>query len=321
VLTVFLVLLVALGFVPGVRRGFEEAVSVVRNNSLARGIDGRVRFWGKVVDQNKAPLEGVNITVALTTLRMVKAESGYREYELLTTKSAADGTFMFDGGTGMTLDIDALGKEGYVLPSAYQAGTRWPGAKYRYRYVYIGNPEKVFTPNRSRPEVFHLWKLVHPEPLEIGGDTSGLNGPELMVGAAPQAFRSVSMMVSAIATSQGPRWEVTVEALEPDGGVVMANPSDVFMFEAPASGYAHSIKFSYGHDGADLARGDPGAPLRFFVRSHQGRWHEAEDYAFFAPNHYGKVLTQMRYWLNPSGSRNLEHDSAHPLPAPGLQDK
>ena len=284
-----------------------------KHNAIASRFDTRVRFWGKVVDQDGAPMEGVNIVATVTTLRMVKTKDGYREYQVLKTQSAVNGTFMFDGEDGMYLDIEALGKEGYVLPSAYQFGMSCAsGAKYRYRYSSIGNLQKVYTPNPARPEVFHLWKLKNPEPLEIAGDRFGSNGPELKVGDPPTRFRTISMMVTDVGTAQVPQWEVTISALEPDGGVMLADPSDIFMFEAPESGYTQTIKMRYGLEGTDEMQSEPGAPLRFFVRSNSGRWHCASDYSFFSPNTDGVVATKMRYWRNPNGSRNLEHDGAHP---------
>ena len=319
--------LVSLVYLPGFHRHAlgEEAPATqaspwAKHNAIASRFDTRVHFWGKVVDQGGSPLEGVKIVATVTTLRMIKTENGYREYEVLKATTAADGTFQFDGSEGMYLDIENLGKDGYVLPSAYQAGTRWEGAKYRYQYLSIGSHEKVFTPVQSCPEVFHLWKLNKPEPIVIGGDTSGLNGPNLNLNAPPKMYRDISMMVTDIGTRQAPQWEVTVTAIEPDGGVVKTAPSDIFMFSAPESGYAHSIKFRYGPDGTDQGLGDPGTPILFFVRSHGGRWHTASEYFFFSPNHDGRVRSKMRYWLNPSGSRNLEHDAAHPLPEPSLRN-
>ena len=298
-----------------------EGTRWTQHNAIAKRFDTRVRFWGKVIDQKGAPLEGVRIIATVTTLRMIKTENGYREYEILQATSAVDGTVMFDGSEGMYLDIEALDKDGYVLPSAYQFGMHFVnGAKYRYKYSSIGDLEKAFSPNSSSPEVFHLWKLRNPEPLTIGGDGTVLSGPEFKVGAPPKTFRTISMMVADVGTSQIPQWEVTVSAIEPDGGVLMADPADIFMFEAPESGYAHSLKFRYGPVGADQGAGDPGAPLRFFTRAHQGRWHAASEYAFFAPDRNATVLTAMRFWRNPSGSRNLEHDAAHPLREPSLKN-
>ncbi|MEI7911088.1 MAG: carboxypeptidase-like regulatory domain-containing protein [Verrucomicrobiota bacterium] len=290
-----------------------------QHNAIASRFDTRVRFWGKVVDQKGAPLQGVEIVATVTTLRMIKTENGYREYEVLKATSDADGTFIFDGSEGMYLDIEALTKEGYVLPSAYQFGMSCKvGAKFQYRYSSMGGGESVFIPTPASPEVFHLWKINKPEPLTIGGDGSGLSGPELKVGAPPEPSTTISMMITSVGTHKDPQWEVTVSALEPDGGFVMAEASDIFMFEAPAAGYSHSIRFKYGPVGADQGAGDPGASLRFFARTHNGRWHTACEYAFFAPDQNGTVLTQVRSWRNPNGSRNLEHDGAHPLPPPHL---
>ena len=323
-----LVLLVSLGFMPL----FQHLVADTKepppgegpwdqHNAIASRYDTPVRFWGKVVDQKDTPLEGVNIAATVTTLRMIKTENGYREYEVLKATSDATGSFMFDGCDGMYLDIEALAKVGYVLPSAYQFGMSCAiGSKFRYKYLSIGNQESVFTPNQNRPEIFHLWKLTKPEPLDIGGNCDGRNGPEFKVGSPPDRLRTISMMVTDVGTAEGPQWEVTVTALEADGGVVKADPLDIFMFHAPEFGYTHSIKFRYGVKGADESQDDPGAALRFFVRSNGGRWYAAREYDFYSPNSAGVVETKMRFWLNPNGSRNLEHDGGHPLPRPILAE-
>jgi len=290
-----------------------------QHNAIAARFDTRVHFWGKVVDQAGIALEGVKIVASVTTLRMIKTKNGYQEYEVLEATTAPDGSFQFDGSAGMYLDIDALGKEGYVLPSAYQFGMRCViGSKFRYQYSSIGDQEKAFTPDPSRPEIFHLWKLNKPEPLEVGGNSPGRNGPKFKVGAPPDPLRTISIMVSDVGTAQAPQWEVTVSALEADGGVVMADSSDIFMFQAPEVGYTHAIKLRYGLKGTDKSQNDPGAALRFFVRSNHGRWYAAREYDFFSPNRKGIVETKMRFWLNPNGSRNLEHDGGRPLRATNL---
>jgi len=292
-----------------------------QHNTIAAHFDTRVHFWGKVVDQAGIPLKGVEIIATVTTLRMIKTANGYQEYEILKATTNAAGEFKLDGSEGMYLDIETLAKKGYVLPSAYQFGMSCKvGAKFQYKYGFIGDHEKVFTPDPARPVVFHMWKLNRPEPLIIRGDGSGLNGPELKVGTPPERFGTLSMIVTDVGSPQAPQWEVTVSAIEPDGGVIIANTSDIFMFQAPEVGYTHSIKFRYGPIGADQGAGDPGASLRFFSRTHHGRRHAASEYAFFSPDHHGVVLTEKRYWLNPSGSRNLEHDGAHPLPQPSLRN-
>ncbi|MEI7953575.1 MAG: hypothetical protein WCJ66_00270 [Verrucomicrobiota bacterium] len=297
-----------------------EDISWAEHNVIAARFDTHVRFWGKVVDQDGAPVEGVEIVASVTTLRMIKTEHGYREYEILKATTDSGGAFILNGPDGMFLDIEAMGKPGYVLPSAYQFGMSCKvGAKFRFQYSSVGSMENVYTPNADRPEIFHMWKLNMPEPLVIRGDGSGLSGPELMLGSPPERLGSISMVVISVGTSQAPQWEVTVSANSPDGGIVMAEPSDIFMFEAPKSGYTQSIKYRYGPDGTDQGAGDPGASLRFFSRTHNGRWYVASQYAFFSPDQNGTVLTEMRIWLNPNGSRNLEHDGGHPLPQPSLK--
>ena len=139
----------------------EEAAMIdaspwVEHNSIAARFDTGVRFWGRVVDQNGDPVKDAEIAASVTTLRLVKVNGRYQEYSMLTARSTADGSFKLEGAEGFSLTIEQIHKVSYVLPSAYQAGTRWPGAKYDYRYLSMDGQGKIFTPDMSKPEVFHL---------------------------------------------------------------------------------------------------------------------------------------------------------------------
>lgn len=295
-----------------------------RHNAGASGFDSKVRFWGKVLDQDGHPVEGVSIRASVTTLRMIKTENGYREFELMDTQSQSDGTFMFDGAEGFSLTIEKIAKMGYVLPSAYQEAMRFPeDFKYRFTYNSMGGPDRIFCPDPSSPFVFRLWKLRNPEPLFMEGSWAGFRGPtfqidgewrKLSMAFEPGGKRhppDISIEVTSVGTQQSPQWEVTVAVIEDDGGVVKADPDDAFMFEAPAAGYQRVQKFRYGRDSAEQY--DEGTPVRFFVRSKKGRWHSAVDTIFYPPDANGQIVTKWRNWLNPNGSRNLEHDSANPI--------
>ena len=308
----------SLGFVPGLHQRVADEWQMARYNAGAGAFDSQVRFWGKVVNQDGRPVDGAAIAASVTTLRMIKVEGGYREFSILTTRSAADGTFTLAGAEGFSLTIRELGKDGFVLPSPYQSGTRWDGARYYYCYKSFDGLQSVFRPDPSHPVVFHLWKLKEPEPVTIIDMSRG--GPKFTIGAPPAPELFTNMKISDIGTAQVPQWEVTVSGIKSDDGVIKADPSDLFMFLAPASGYTHSIKFSYGMKGTDAIMGEDGAPVRFYVRSKGGRWYSAEECAFFAPNGDGTIIPKIRSWTNPNGSRNLEHDAAHPLPEPLLNE-
>lgn len=313
----------------------EETLS--KYNAGVSALDAKVRFWGKIVDQDGQPVADVEIKASVTTFRMVKTEKGYREYELLNTISKKDGTFMFDGAEGFSLTIEGMAKEGYVLPSVYQAGIRWQGAKYFYRYKSIGDVQQVFRPNSSDPVVFHLWKLGKAEPLFIAGQwglpLDFFKLPEISTiarsltshpGADPIALgreAHITIDFKEIGTPQSPKWEIIVAAIGDDGGVVKADPSDAFLFKAPESGYTKSISFQFGPEGTDQYKDGTGAPVRFFVRCKNGQWHAAVESVFFAPDEAGQVVARWRQWLNPNNSRNLEHDAAHPLPEPEVSKR
>lgn len=306
-------------------------------NKGVSAFDDKVKFWGKVVDQDGQPIEGVDIKASVTTLRMVKTEKGYREFELLNTISKRDGTFRFIGAEGFSLTIEQMEKEGYVLPSVYQAGIRRNGPKYFYRYKSIGNVQQVFHPNPLEPVIFHLWKLSKPEPLFIVGQwgvpldffklpevSKIVRSMDCHPGADPSAMgreAHITIEFKEIGTPQSRKWEVIIAAIGNDGGVIKADPSDALLFTAPESGYTQSISFQFGPEGTDQHKDGPGAPVRFFVRCKNGQWHAAVESVFFAPDEAGQVVGRWRQWLNPNGSRNLEHDAAHPLPEPVLSKR
>ena len=287
-----------------------------RHNLGASAFDTRIRLWGKVVDQHGNPVEGAMIKAIATTLRMVKVENGYREYEILSAQSAADGTFMFDGAEGFSLTIRQLSKDGYVLPSAYQAGIRWEGARYRFRYKSIGDVQSVFHPNPEQPVVFHLWKLNKPEPIKVRD--IGRSGPIVKVGSAPTKLFSISILVTSIGTANAPEWQVTLTSRKTGGGLIAAAPSDVFMFDAPSNGYTSSIKFRYSPKGASEMGDAIGIPVRYYEVGEGGSCYSANELVFYEPRDDGIVLYKMRSWTNPNGSRNLEHDAAHLLESPRL---
>ena len=181
----------------------------------------------------------------------------------------------------------------------------------------MGGGENLFRPNPSEPVTFHLWKLKKPEPVRISD--IGRGGPKFKVEDPPTELFFSNFRVTAVGTVSAPQWEVAVSALEVDDGVIKADPSDLFMFQAPESGYTHSITFSFGPKGTDAIKGEPGAPVRFYVRSKRGRWYSAEECAIYSPEPDGTVTLKIRFWTNPNGCRNLEHDAAHPLPEPSLK--
>ena len=290
-----------------------------RHNAGASKFDSKVQFWGKVLDQDGKPVEGVSILASVTTLRMVKTERGFREFELLDEVSNADGSFMFDGAAGFSLTIEKLTKPGYVLPGPYQEAMRFPEElKYRYTYNAMGGADQLFHPDPASPVIFRLWKLRSPEPLILRGTWASYAGPRYQVdeAAMPDVRGAIAVAVKSVEGRRSPLWEVIVTAAAIDGGIAKADADDAFMFEAPEEGYERVQKFRYCP--GDFRQPGDGFPVRFFVRGKSGGWFAAVDSLFYPPNDSGEIVTKSRFWLNPSGSRNLEHDSANPIRAKGF---
>ncbi|GAA5120995.1 carboxypeptidase regulatory-like domain-containing protein [Luteolibacter yonseiensis] len=318
------------GGLPVVGRFF-AARALDDHNAGASVYDTDVRFWGKVLDSQGVPLEGVHVRAAVTTLRVkpVKGGAGFREFDVIEARTDATGRFALEGASGFVLKILKMTKDGYVLPHDQQLSTAF-GTNYReYLYKSMDGQQPEFKPDPANPVEFRLWKLQRPEPLMIfnpemripvGGPPQNLSMDDHGSTTDPD-FKytpDVKISVSEIGTADSRRWEVRISGWNEDCGVVKADPSDPFLFEAPENGYEESITCQYGPEDMDGRTGMEGLRIRFFVRSKKHLWHGAVD-SVFPPPEDGRVRPKMEIWTNPAGSRNLEHNAARPLFAPPLK--
>ena len=81
-------------------------------NRMLASWDANIRFWGKVVDQDGQPVEGVELIAEAATQRMIPTrDGGFRSWTTLRSCSGADGGFPFEGAEGFEL-------AGFMLPAA-----------------------------------------------------------------------------------------------------------------------------------------------------------------------------------------------------------
>ncbi|MBK1817077.1 hypothetical protein JIN84_15745 [Luteolibacter yonseiensis] len=308
--------------------GFSPAVFL--SNLRFSQYDSKIRFWGKVMDSDGYPLEGVYVKAVAITYRIKKTPEGdVWDYPVVETRTKSDGSFVLDGMAGFVLKIEKMSKQGYVLPRATQISTTYPGGSNReYRFKSMDPHEPVFSSDPSKPVEFRLWKLKKPEPLSIGRAVLSIrvgeparyfslvsrNYPEQAIGRFKP---DVKISISRIGEVRPPRWEVKIEGYDEDCGVMKADPKDPFMFTAPEEGYQQSITYEYGPDCVNEFTGLPGFPVRFFARSKNKYWHAAVDSVFQSPVD-NEESPQIDIWTNLNKSRNLEHDAVRPLPDPPL---
>ena len=262
--------------------------------------EGRIplNFYGKVVDQGGLPVQGAKVRFDWTDLSA--QGTSIRE-----ATSDGSGLFSLVGEHGKFLEVN-VSKEGYY--------TGREGNRFDFEYASFSD-KNYYEPNPNTPVIFHLRKrgtpaqqLVHRQTL-YGLTVDGtphyfdLLAGKKQVGGSPLGDLVVRLNRSAITPQYSYTWSASVEAV--NGGVLQSN--EEFMFEAPEVGYEQSIQESGDRQSQP--------PLRFFFKSRNGQIYGHVTMQF-EPNYNMGAAVDMDYYVNPSGSRNLEYDSTQQSPTP-----
>ncbi len=255
-----------------------------------------INFWGKVVDENGRPVAEANVRFTWNDL----SPKGTSTHDATSDSS---GLFSLLGRKGKRLYV-VIEKPGYYqeFESAFSA------------YEYAA-PSERFHPDPKNPVVFRLKKAGEWEPLLYRGGLVKLSdhhsrlilnfdnvydkrtGPvEMDVWCDPQQI-------------EGQRfdWSFTIKA--PTGGVVAW--TDDLPGAAPEIGYQPELKLEW-------KAGNPDwqfiiSPKFYFKFGSPARYGRLQIMRYAANGEW----MQLRYWVNPSGSRNLEAEPAKsfdPLP-------
>jgi hypothetical protein len=247
-------------------------------------------FYGRIIDQNDHPVDGVKIT-AKVGLFLGISHSGGKDYD---TESDSAGKFNFTGihgaGTGFILQ-----KEGYVYDQ------RQPSSSRPNDYI----------PDPDNPVIFRMWKLKGAEPMihhnmqvKISCDGSA-NGFNLQAGRRLPSGNDLTVQLTRnpvnIVRGTPFDWSVTIGIS--NGGLIKI--TDLYPNEAPTEGYQPSITLTMS---ANAPNWTPSV---------------SESYYFYNGNNYGRMTISVManfqppptffdadIYMNPSGSRNLEYDPA-----------
>ena len=259
-----------------------------------------IDFYGKVVDQNGAPVAGVEVKAAIRLMKEPIPGMIGDGFDYLVASTASDGTFSFLNRTGEFFGIDKIQKEGYLVSATVHEKTY---------YYYYASDEKKYRPNPSVPEVFKIWKQMGAEKLieknlKYKLTTEGRSyGLDLLNGAQAKADAIADIRVSMTAPSViKPHvkydWNFVLEAAE--GGLI--ETSDDYMYLAPLDGYVSRIQVSFN---ASDANWSDNFRKRFYVMSRNGSvYARIEILVGVALN--GRGYLHIESASNPNSSRNLE---------------
>jgi hypothetical protein len=245
-----------------------------------------INFYGRVLDENEQPVSDATIAAQWSDLSPNGATNE-------TTFSDDQGFFSITGKTGRGITI-RVSKHGYHTPK-----------RQRISFDYADFWEANYhVPHPNNPVIFHLRKTKQGEALR-----SGEFRPAIPSDGTPVRFNLLNggrvspdgqLEIAAVTnTEQYPprifNWRASI--LVPGGGLIEYN--DDFPFEAPEGGYQPSVEFDMPTNALNWK---PLVEKSYFIK-------------FGSPPKYGRIQIRLNgasqkasvsYWVNPSGSRNLE---------------
>jgi len=248
-----------------------------------------INFFGRVVDENEQPVPGARIELSWTDF----SPAGSSQTQAVTD---AQGSFSLVNKTGRHLEV-RVSKDGYYTPKRQQIS-----------FDYAGFWEANYhEPNPNNPVIFRLRKMNQGEALRSGEfrPTIPADGTpvrfDLLNGGKVSSDGQLELAAVTNTDKYPPRifnWQASI--LVPGGGLVEYN--DEFPFEAPEDGYQPSAEFDMPTNALNWR---PLVQKSYFIE-------------FGSPPRYGRIQIQLNgasqkasisYWVNPTGSRNLEASS------------
>jgi len=248
-----------------------------------------INFFGRVVDENEQPVPSAKVELSWTNL----SQAGSSQAQITTD---ARGFFSLLNQTGRHLEV-RVSKDGYYTPKRQQIS---------FDYAAFWEAD-YHVPDPNNPVLFHIRKKNQGEALRNGEvrPTMPADGTpvrfDLLNGGKPSPDGQLEIAAITNTEKYPPRifnWRATI--LVPGGGLIEHNAE--FPFEAPEDGYQPSVGFDMPTNAPDWK---PLIEKSYFIE-------------FGSPPRYGRIQVQInggsqkasvRYWVNPSGSRNLEANS------------
>ena len=284
----------------------QERIESAKELLNASNLD--IRFFGQVIDQDDKPIEGVEINGSVQ--RGYISVPGYisEKSDAFKVLSRENGTFTIEGMKGCILEIKEVGKDGYE-----------PSLMNKWSFVYYdSSPSSIFKPDPNSPVVFRMWKKVGAESLIHAEKFYGIipdgrvYGIDVMAGKKieGQGVGDFTVKIQRPADvkwgQHGYDWSFMIEGL--DGGIV--ETSDEFMYRAPERGYQAHYEFSMA---ANNPQWKETIGKQFYLKSRGGKVYGRMQVEVLS-NYQDKAVFSVKYFVNPSGSRNLEYDPSKQAP-------
>lgn len=260
-----------------------------------------IAFYGLVIDQDRNPISGVKVTLQIRRTIEIGTVGIRDAFDYLSLITGSDGQFALTDAKGAVLVVKSLEKAGYEPSEKATRGMYW----------YWREPKDAYRPNSKQPEIFHMWKKAGAEELIFADKFYGIEpdgrvyaidlvGHKKNEGGSVGDFKVSLRRPTQISADEKFDWSCIIEAI--GGGVIATNEEQ--MYRAPENGYLP--RFEVKMSASDPQWSDR-AKFQFYLKSRDGRIYARIAAEAFA-NYRNKAVFSVKYFVNPSGSRNLEFD-------------
>jgi len=223
---------------------YEKGVKIANllHDQLTKA-DVPITFYGKVVDQNKDPVEGVVIEGKATYYNGVKSldymQKGKNPYEYtpFSVVTDSDGRFVIEGIKGRSMRF-ILKKENYQ------------SNQNRFNYTYDPLEKNLkHEPNIDKPVVFTMWKsvnvklegLIKERRVRIRVKRDQYSYVKMLPRPVQATDKEFDFKVKISSKDLGEKSEEWTLLLESNTGF-FAITDDDFLYEAPEAGYQNKIE-------------------------------------------------------------------------------
>jgi hypothetical protein len=255
-----------------------------------------IYFWGRVVDQDGAPLAGVKIQMSIR--KWISDSTGMTgQFPLFDRETDSRGLFELTGQSGDVLEFKSVKKEGYALSSRSPQTLQY---------------DQSSKPDPNNPTVFRMWKNGTNEHLvtvdkdfRIPYDGTPVIFDLLSGGISPNETGDIRVRL----TRNPPNvpfggktpydWTASIEPL--NGGIKESN--DEFMFRAPEDDYQPKLEINMP---ASATNWSHRLKISFYLKSRGGQCYGRATAEFRTDSQQDKTGFSVHSVLNPSGSRHLE---------------
>ncbi len=258
---------------------------------------GKFDYYGKVIDQHGDPVVGATVKVDIGYYPFIPNGNFYPSHKTKRLTTNADGRFSIVGEEGESVSIDLVEKSGYEIHYWFP-----PLTSFIFSRVGIEGLKKVGNPDK--PVIFHAWKKAEAEPLihdilEVGYRPDGKFYQVPLKGVKEQL--KISFTVDPKGTnSNSLDWSMKLKVI--DGGLIES--TDEFMNEAPLDGYISNLSYEYKKGEKDFS---DDIRKKFYLKARNGEVYGRLECRIH-PYYNDIVAVDIKYWLNPNGSRNLQYD-------------